>query len=451
MADSAAPEVRPAGEAPNKGGSFLTLYTHAGDPVAYPRPKGRTSFNESHGDGVSWAKWTHNVITGCLHGCEYCLAPETPVLMSDMTWRPIGEIHPGEQVIAFDEEPPEHLERRWRIAEVTRAWRTVQAAYRIVFDDGRQVVASSEHRWLCDRQEWRTTSGLRPGHRVRAVFAGGAGLASKGAVLEGNKVRTGTATVVSVTRSLDVEMVDITTSTGTFVADGLLTHNCYAREIATGKRFASRYPAGFVPVFHPERLDAALHTSIPRAHRGDPAWYRVFEGSMADNYGRWVPDEWIQQIHAAMLAGPAWWQYVTLTKFPGRYVGLDMPPGAWIGTSVDEQKRVRIAEEAFRQIPAEGRVRWLSLEPLREPLKFTDMSNFDWVVIGAQTATRQPGGSVPAFAPPFDWVARITAQAREAGAKVHLKPNLLGKTNPQSPGMQLPDEYPDAYFRPVTA
>jgi hypothetical protein len=25
---------------------------------------------------------------------------------------------------------------------------------------------------------------------------------------------------------------------------------------------------------------------------------------MADNYGRWVPDEWIHQIHAAMLAGP---------------------------------------------------------------------------------------------------------------------------------------------------
>jgi len=37
------------------------------------------------------------------------------------------------------------------------------------------------------------------------------------------------------------------------------------------------------------------------------------------------------------------------------------------------------------------------------------------------------------------------------GARVHLKPNLLGKVNPQSPGMQLPDEYPDAYFRPVAA
>lgn len=73
---------------------------------------------------------------------------------------------------------------------------------------------------------------------------------------------------------------------------------------------------------------------------------------------------------------------------------------------------------------------------------FTDLSMFDWVVIGAQTTTRQPGGAVPAFAPPFEWVARIVAQAREAGCRVHLKSNLLGRVSSQLPGMQLPDEYP---------
>ena len=49
-----------------------------------------------------------------------------------------------------------------------------------------------------------------------------------------------------------------------------------------------------------------------------------------------------------MLASPRW-EYLLLTKFPARYVGLDMPPAAWVGTSVDEQKRVRIAENAFRE------------------------------------------------------------------------------------------------------
>lgn len=218
---------------------------------------------------------------------------------------------------------------------------------------------------------------------------------------------------------------------------------CYARAII--HRYPDANPAGFTPLFHHERLDAPLNTIIPAGHRAEQEpcqsngcpYERVFVCSMADLYGRWVPDEWINRVHEAMLASPRW-QYILLTKFPARYVGLDLPPGAWVGTSVDEQKRVRIAENAFREIDG-GAVKWLSLEPLKEPLEFTDLSVFDWVVIGAQTATVQPDGAVPAYAPPFEWVARLVAQAREAGCKVHLKPNLVNGR----PGMQLPDEYPE--------
>lgn len=134
-----------------------------------------------------------------------------------------------------------------------------------------------------------------------------------------------------------------------------------------------------------------------------------------------------------------------LTKFPRRYVGLQLPPTAWLGTSVDEQKRVRLAEEAFRQISGVG-VKWLSLEPLLAPLEFTDLSMFDWVVIGSQSATEQPNGHVAEFAPPFEWVARLTAQAREAGCKIYQKPNLIGVANPQRAGMQLIQEEPNLPF-----
>lgn len=283
---AAMPKPEPVVSKP--GPIMLTLRTHDGAEVPYPQPSGKATFNESKGDGISWAAWSWNPVTGCLHGCDYC----------------------------------------------------------------------------------------------------------------------------------------------------------YAREIATNERFRPGFPAGFTPLFHHERLDAPANTVIPAVHRGDPAYKRVFVCSMADLYGRWVPDEWIAKVHESMNASP-WWQYITLTKFPARYVGLNMPPGAWVGTSVDEQKRVRIAENAFREI-GDVKVKWLSLEPLKEPLEFTDLSMFDWVVIGAQTETYQPTGTVPAFAPPFEWVARIVAQAREAGCKVHLKPNLLGRVSPQLPGMQLPDEYPVA-------
>lgn len=215
---------------------------------------------------------------------------------------------------------------------------------------------------------------------------------------------------------------------------------CYARDLATKPSFAATYPAGFTPLFHHERLDAPANTNVPKGVDADPRKGRVFVCSMADLYGRWVPREWIDAVHASMAANPQW-EYLTLTKFPDRYVGLELPPTTWLGTSVDEQRRVRIAERAFAEVRG-VKVRWLSLEPLREPLVFSDLSMFDWVVIGSQTETRQPDGVVRAFAPPFEWVARIVAQARECGTAVYLKPNLLGEVGPQSPGMAMPRETP---------
>jgi protein gp37 len=221
---------------------------------------------------------------------------------------------------------------------------------------------------------------------------------------------------------------------------------CYAREGAVvNPNLSKHYPFGFEPTLYEYRLDAPANTKVPEAAKDDPRWGRVFVSSMGDLFGKWVPDEWIAKVMAKCIENPQW-EYLFLTKFPKRYVELMklglLPPTAWIGTSVDNQDRVKYAEDAFRQISGVRR-KWLSLEPLLKPLEFTDLSMFDWVVIGAQSATHQPGGVyVPEFAPPFEWIARLTDQAHKAGCRVWQKHNLLGIPNSQSPGMKLIQEEP---------
>jgi protein gp37 len=202
-------------------------------------------------------------------------------------------------------------------------------------------------------------------------------------------------------------------------------HNCvycYARDIA--ERF---YPEKFAPTFHPERLSAPQYTKVPAQAATDIGWRNVFVCSMADLFGKWVPQEWIEAVLDAVRQAPQW-NFLFLTKFPQRLATIKWPENAWVGTSVDEQYRVEIAEKAFRKV--EASVKWLSCEPLRERLTFQSLSMFDWVVVGGQSRSTQ----APAFQPPWEWVEHLWQQARASNCLLYWKPNL--HTRPQ--------EYPGA-------
>jgi protein gp37 len=199
---------------------------------------------------------------------------------------------------------------------------------------------------------------------------------------------------------------------------------CYARDIAN--RF---YPEKFEPTYRPERLKAPERTPAPSpalvaapfdelAVRGGIGEKNVFVCSMADLFGKWVPAEWIDAVMAEVRAAPQW-NFLFLTKFPQRLVGIDFPNNAWVGTTVDTQARVAAAETAFAKIKAG--VKWLSCEPMLERLTFGSLSVFDWVVIGGQSRSSQE----PEFKPPLSWVGHLQEQAVAAGCKVYMKTNLL--------------------------
>jgi len=215
---------------------------------------------------------------------------------------------------------------------------------------------------------------------------------------------------------------------------------CYAREIAHSERMADYYPNKFEPTYHGYRLAAPRNTSKPDS--SDPRDGRVFVCSMADLFGKWVPDAWIESVFDACLKSPHW-EYLFLTKWPARYSKMPLIEKAWYGASVIQQSDVKRVEADMQKVTSNKVVRWISLEPMLEPIRFYDLSWCDLVVIGSQTSTNQPNGRVEEFAPEFDWVFDVVTQCKQAGVPYYLKENL----GLSRPGMKLPKGLPRGYRR----
>lgn len=198
-------------------------------------------------------------------------------------------------------------------------------------------------------------------------------------------------------------------------------HNCaycYARDIAN--RF---YDQGFEPAFIPSRLNAPFNTrQIAARWDGDTGNRNVFVCSMADLFGKWVPEEWILEVLKVISQTPQW-NYLLLTKFPVRMAEFDYPANVWLGTSVDRQHAVHRAQSAFEKVKASGfaGVCWLSCEPMLERLTFDSLEMFDWVVMGGASKSTQTAE----YWPPFDDVLHLYQQARAADCRVYMKTNLL--------------------------
>ncbi len=162
-----------------------------------------------------------NPYRGCEHACAYCLAPETPVLFGDLTWRPLGEARVGDVLVGFDEYPARGEQRKLRPARVQRVWASRKPTLRLVTEKA-EVVTTAEHRWLMGDGRWRRTERLAPG---RALLR----LPAIATATAGAPAATSADWIEAVEPGPVRDVVDIQTSTRTFFAAGLATHNCYAR------------------------------------------------------------------------------------------------------------------------------------------------------------------------------------------------------------------------------
>ena len=169
---------------------------------------------------------------------------------------------------------------------------------------------------------------------------------------------------------------------------------------------------------------------------------RIFVNSMSDLFQDGVPKEFVARVWDVM-ARADWHVYQILTKRPDRMLELTQSgvlpllPNVWLGTSVESAKYAdRIT--LLQQVPAA--VRFISFEPLIEPVGRVNLNGIHWAIVGGESG---PG------ARPMDvsWIDDIKTSCDEHGTAFFFK--QWGGTNKKAAGREYRgrtwDDYPESH------
>lgn len=175
------------------------------------------------------------------------------------------------------------------------------------------------------------------------------------------------------------------------------------------------FPYGFDPTFHRYRLDE------PQKRKDQQT---IFVCSMADLFGDWVPDEWIEEVFASCKKAPQH-RYLFLTKNPGRYMELEktgrLPEeeNFWYGSTITGPDDLFCWSNRHNT--------FVSIEPLLKPIPSAGehaVKTVDWIIIGAMTG---PGSAK--HQPEREWVSSLVRDADAAGVPVFMKDSLIPIVN----------------------
>ena len=190
-----------------------------------------------------------NPYRGCQHGCSYCTEGNTPVLMADGSAQTIESLAVGDEIVGTVQRG---TARRLVSTKVLDHWSTFRRAFKVTLDNGAELVASGDHRFLSEdgwkhvstsadfRQSLKRaeclitvdTSPSLPSSDRKALVAGAdrPQATIDRPTMEFQAGSFGRVGVVSIEDlGFTVPMFDITTGTGDFIANGVVSHNCYAR------------------------------------------------------------------------------------------------------------------------------------------------------------------------------------------------------------------------------
>jgi hypothetical protein len=170
---------------------------------------------------------------------HHCVAPETMVLMKDLTYKMAGDISIDDEIVAFDEHNADkNNERKFRNAKVEMATRLKEPCYKLTFEDGTEIICSAKHRWLvgCEKLYWLETEKLiakgdyvdgRCSHVVKPFDKWNTERGYEAGYLAASLGRFTGSKVALVKKEFlgEREVIALKTTTGTFIAEGFASHN----------------------------------------------------------------------------------------------------------------------------------------------------------------------------------------------------------------------------------
>ena len=179
---------------------------------------------------MSYVDFRHtiNPYRGCTHACSFCTGGETRVLRGDGRTTGIADLRVGDEIYGTRFEG---RYRRYVKTCVLDHWETKKPAYAIQLENGTELIASGDHRFLSDRG-WKYVVGTKQGTARRPHLLLGdsvLGLEPGNLPADLNDRPKPTPVVEIEPLGRQMEMFDITTGTGDFIADGVISHNCFAR------------------------------------------------------------------------------------------------------------------------------------------------------------------------------------------------------------------------------
>ena len=186
------------------------------------------------------------------------------------------------------------------------------------------------------------------------------------------------------------------------------------------------YPFGFQPTLHRHLLNQPSKWKKPK---------RIFVCSMADLFGDWVPDEWIEAVFDVCRQNPQH-RYLFLTKNPDRYYRLGVEgklpaktdmPHLWFGTTITTDHQGYFFSAIHNT--------FLSIEPIQAEFPYHQHPiRVDWVIIGAETGNRKDK-----YIPSKKCVLNIISSCNISDAPVFMKDSLVPIVGEDYMRRQFPD------------